>query len=131
MQRDLKDRDDINNLVVSFYNKVRKNEEIGYFFNKSIKDWDAHLEKLTDFWESNLFFTGSFSGNPAMAHVKVDAEHNHSITEYHFGIWLNLWFQTIDELYEGEMAQRLKNNARKMSTHLFLRIYQGRQVKRD
>ncbi|QYA25244.1 group III truncated hemoglobin [Gramella sp. MT6] len=127
--RDLENRDDINKLVKSFYSKVRKNEEIGYFFNNSIQDWDMHLEKLTDFWESNLFFTGSFKGNPAMAHVKVDQEHDHSITEYHFGIWMNLWFQTIDELFEGEMAQRLKNNARKMSTHLFLRIYQGRQVK--
>ncbi len=127
--RDLENRDDINKLVKSFYSKVRKNEEIGYFFNNSIQDWDTHLEKLTDFWESNLFFTGSFKGNPAIAHVKVDQEHDHSITEYHFGIWMNLWFQTIEELFEGEMAQRLKNNARKMSTHLFLRIYQGRQVK--
>lgn len=123
MKEDLKKRADVNKLVVSFYSKVRKNDEIGYFFNNTIKDWDAHLEKLTDFWESNLFFTGSFLGNPAMAHAKVDMKHNNSITEYHFGIWLNLWFQTINELFEGEMAQRLKNNARKMSTHLFLRIY--------
>lgn len=128
MKEDLKNRTDINTLVISFYSKVRENEEIGYFFNNTIQDWEKHLEKITDFWESNLFFTGSFRGNPAVAHVKVDAAHNNSITEYHFGIWLNLWFQTIDELFEGEMAQRLKNNARKMSTHLFLRIYQGRMA---
>lgn len=128
MKEDIKKRADVNKLVVSFYSKVRKNEEIGYFFNNTIKDWDSHLEKLTDFWESNLFFTGSFQGNPAMAHAKVDMKHNNSITAYHFGIWLNLWFQAIDELFEGEMAQRLKNNARKMSTHLFLRIYQHRQL---
>ena len=124
--QDLKERGHIKELVEIFYSKVRRNEEIGYFFNNSIKDWEEHLEKLTDFWESNLFFTGSFSGNPSQAHIKVDREHDHSITEYHFGVWLNLWFQTIDELFAGEMAQRLKNNARKMSTHLFLRIYQGR-----
>ena len=128
MKEDLKNRADINKLVLSFYANIRKNDEIGYFFNNSIKDWDTHLEKLTDFWESNLFFTGSFRGNPAVAHVKVDKENNHSISQYHFGIWLNLWFQTIDELYEGEMAERLKQNARKMSTHLFLRIYQSRQA---
>jgi len=128
MKEDLKNRADINKLVLSFYAKIRKNDEIGFFFNNSIKDWDTHLEKLTDFWESNLFFTGSFRGNPAVAHVKVDKENNHSISQYHFGIWLNLWFQTIDELYEGEMAERLKQNARKMSTHLFLRIYQSRQA---
>lgn len=126
MKKDLENRSDINKLVLNFYTKVRKNDEIGYFFNKSVQDWDAHLEKLTDFWESNLFFTGSFLGNPAIAHVKVDKEHNYSISQYHFGIWLNLWFQTIDELFEGEHAQRLKTNARKMSTHLFLRIYQNR-----
>lgn len=126
MKEDLKSRADIYTLVLSFYAKVRKNEEIGYFFNNSIQDWEAHLEKLTDFWESNLFFTGSFRGNPAVAHVKVDKEHEHSISQYHFGIWLNLWFQTIDELFEGELATRLKTNARKMSTHLFLRIYQHR-----
>jgi hemoglobin len=129
MKEDLKTRADIKKLVVIFYSKVRKNEDIGYFFNNTIKDWDEHLEKLIDFWESNLFFTGSFSGNPAMAHINVDRIHNNTITEYHFGIWLNLWFQTIDELFEGEMAQRLKNNARKMSTNLFLRIYQSRQSK--
>lgn len=128
MKNDLKKRSDVNKLVVSFYSKVRKNEEIGYFFNNTIKDWDTHFEKLTDFWESNLFFTGSFQGNPGIAHAKVDMQHNNSITEYHFGIWLNLWFQPINELFEGEMAQRLKNNARKMSTHLFLRIYQNRQL---
>ncbi|MGA8855332.1 MAG: group III truncated hemoglobin [Christiangramia sp.] len=131
MKGDLKERADIHKLVVKFYGKVRENEEIGYFFNNTIQDWEKHLEKITDFWESNLFFTGSFRGNPAIAHVKVDSAHNNTITEYHFGIWLNLWFQTIDELFEGEMAQRLKNNARKMSTHLFLRIYQSRQVNRE
>jgi len=127
MKEDLRNREDVNKLVLSFYSKIRNNEEIAYFFNNSIQDWDTHLEKLTDFWESNLFFTGSFRGNPAIAHVRVDKEHDNSISEYHFGIWLNLWFQTIDELFQGDMAERLKNNARKMSTHLFLRIYQNRQ----
>lgn len=126
MKVDLKNRADINKLVISFYSKIQKNEEIGYFFNNIIQDWEEHYEKLTDFWESNLFFTGSFRGNPAVAHVKVDKEHNYNISQYHFGIWLNFWFQTIDELFEGEMAERLKHNARKMSTHLFLRIYQSR-----
>ncbi len=126
MKEDLKNRADINKLVINFYNKIQKNEEIGCFFNNSIQDWDNHLEKLIDFWESNLFFTNSFRGNPAIAHVKVDEEHNNSITEYHFGIWLNLWFQSIEEFFEGEMAQQLKHNARKMSTHPFLRIYQSR-----
>lgn len=124
--QDLENRNDIHKLVAHFYTKVRQDTEIGYFFNDTITNWDAHLEKLTDFWESNLFFTGSYKGNPAIAHAKVDAAHNNSMTEYHFGIWMNLWFASIDELFAGENAQRLKNNARKMSSHIFLRIYQAR-----
>jgi len=127
MLEDVKNREDIHRLVTIFYGKVRENEDIGYFFKNTIKNWDSHIERITNFWESNLFFTGSFHGNPATAHARVDKAHDHRITEFHFGIWLNLWFQTIDELYQGEMASRLKNNARKMSTHLFLRIYQNRQ----
>ncbi|MDT0643396.1 group III truncated hemoglobin [Zunongwangia sp. F363] len=126
MKRDLKDRKDVYTLVSSFYNKVRKNREIGYFFNNSIKDWDAHLNKLTDFWESNLFFTGSYRGNPQFAHVKADHENHNKINEYHFGVWLNLWFETINENFSGELAERAKHNARKMSTHLYLKIFSCR-----
>lgn len=126
MRNDIQNREDVSTLVNRFYSKIRKNPEIGYFFNESIKDWDEHLEKLTDFWESNLFFKGIYRGNPQKAHVKVDRENDHKISSEHFGVWLNLWFETIDELFEGELANRAKNNARKMSTHLYLKIFQSR-----
>ena len=126
MKEDLKNREDVNNLVVTFYQKVRKNKEIGYFFNNSISDWEAHIRKLTDFWESNLFFKPLYSGNPKLAHIKVDTENNNEIEALHFGIWLNLWFETLNELFEGPMAERAKNNARKMSSHLYLKIFQSR-----
>ncbi|MDT0685141.1 group III truncated hemoglobin [Autumnicola psychrophila] len=131
MQKDLRNREDVHLLVTSFYKKVRKNPEIGYFFNNSISDWDAHLSKLTDFWESNLFFAGNYNGNPQRAHVKVDQENGGKIDQSHFGIWLNLWFETVDELYKGELAERAKHNARKMSTHLYIKMFQSRQVKED
>ena len=127
MKNDIKTREDVFLLVSGFYKKVRKNPEIGHFFNEVIKDWDAHLEKLTDFWESNLFFKATYKGNPQKVHVKVDQENNQEISNYHFGIWLNLWFETIDELYEGELANRAKNNARKMSSHLYLKMFQARK----
>lgn len=123
---DIKNRADISILVHTFYAKVRKSNEIGHFFNETITDWDAHLEKLTDFWESNLFFKAKFKGNPAVAHVKLDQTYGHAIQSEHFGYWLNLWFETIDSLYEGELASRAKNNARKMASHLYLTIFESR-----
>lgn len=126
---DIESRKDVGILVRSFYDKVRQNSEIGHFFNETITDWEPHLEKLTDFWESNLFFKSVFSGNPKAAHIDVDRSFDESISNYHFGIWMNLWFETIDELYAGELANRAKTNARKMSVHLFLSIYKARAVK--
>ncbi|MFD1094266.1 group III truncated hemoglobin [Salegentibacter chungangensis] len=123
---DLRDREDIQLLVNRFYEKVRANEEIGHFFNNSILDWEEHLEKLTDFWESNLLFVSKYSGNPKRAHIDVDSRSGNKINEKHFGTWLNLWIDTLDELFEGELTERAKHNARKMATHLHISIFQAR-----
>lgn len=126
--KDIKNRQDVFLLVSKFYEKVRKDEVLGPFFNETIKDWDAHLEHLTTFWESSLFLKTMFHGDPLEAHVKVDKAHDHSITELHFGLWLNLWFQTIDELFEGDYAENAKRRARKMGTFLYLKIFEARNT---
>lgn len=126
MKQDIQDRGDVFTLVSTFYDRVRENEEIGPFFNETIKDWPEHLEKLTDFWESNLFMVSKFKGNPMRAHKQVDRQFNNSIEQRHFGEWLNMWFSTIDELYEGERANIAKNRARNMAGNLFMNVYQSR-----
>lgn len=123
----IEDRSDVSHLVRTFYAKVRKHQTLGPIFNRIISDWEEHLEKLTDFWESNLFFVQKYQGNPRTAHISVDKKMDHTIETRHFGEWLNLWFETIDEHFEGTLADRAKMNARKMSTHLFLKIYEQRQ----
>ena len=130
-KNDIKTREDIFLLVSAFYVKVRKDQVIGHFFNESIKDWDAHLETLTLFWESNLFLQAKYVGNPLEIHNQVDRKHNNTITENHFGVWLNIWFKTIDELFIGDVALRAKLRARKMSTFLYLNIFQSRNDKTD
>lgn len=127
MKHDIQTRDDVFLLVSSFYIKVRKDAVLGPFFNNVITDWDAHIDRLTNFWESSLFLKTKYLGNPLEVHVKVDQENNNSITELHFGLWLNLWFETIDELFEGEYADNAKQRARKMGTFLYLNIFQARQ----
>ena len=127
MKKDINNREDVYKLVASFYSKVRRDEVLGPFFNDVIKDWDEHLERLTTFWESSLFLKTKYLGNPLEAHVKVDEENNNIITELHFGIWLNLWYQTIDELYQGDYAENAKRRARKMGTFLYLKIFEARR----
>src|SRR5690606_11011738 len=96
-KQDIKTREDLYLLVSSFYTKVRANEKLAPFF-ASIEDWDAHIERLTNFWQSSLFLKTKYYGNPLEAHGKVDRAYGQQITEYHFCVWLNLWVQTLDEL---------------------------------
>ena len=121
-------REDISKLVHRFYAKIRKNELLGPIFNNHITEelWPEHLEKLTDFWETNLFGIAKFKGNPSKKHRNVDANLGHTIEQKHFGTWLQLWFETIDELFEGDLADKAKESARRMATGQFVTIWQNR-----
>lgn len=130
MNADIESREDIQKLITSFYEKVRQHLELGLFFNKTVKDWDEHTATLTDFWETNLFFVPGYKGNPVKVHLDVDAAFDHSIQQSHFGNRLELWFSTIDEIYEGEKAHLAKERARNMSHMMFLRIWQARNTEK-
>lgn len=127
MTKQIENRADITFLMDQFYTKIRADKEIGFYFNTMIKDWDMHLEKLTDFWETNLFAVKKYKGNPHDVHNEVDAHFGEKITSNEFGIWLNHWFQTIDEHFEGENADTLKRRARKMSTFLYMSMFEHRK----
>ena len=123
---DITGREDVSRLVCTFYAQIRKDKVLGPIFNGIITDWESHLELLTDFWETQLFLKRKYHGNPVTAHQEVDDKMNHSITPEHFGLWINLWFETIDRLFDGETAWVAKNRAQKMSTMLYMQIYQHR-----
>jgi len=126
VKKEITNRTDVYQLVDAFYIKVRKDSLLGPIFNKHISDWPAHLERLTDFWETNLFFVRKFKGNPLLKHQIVDAAENRTIDSKHFGIWLNLWFQTLDEYFEGEKVTLAKDRARNMGTAIHLKIFEAR-----
>jgi len=134
-QKEITNRDDVKLLVDQFYMKVRADSVLGPIFNTIIKDWETHLDHLTTFWETSLFIgkklEHKYVGNPLIAHEKVDATLDHTITEMHFGIWLNLWYATLDQFFEGEIADNAKRRARKMGTFMYLKIFEARQNKKD
>lgn len=127
MRKQIESRADITFLVHEFYDRIRADSEIGFYFNTMITDWEAHLEKLTDFWETNLFAVKRYKGNPHEVHNEVDATFDEKITANEFGIWLNHWFQTLDEHFEGENVETLKRRAQKMSTSLFVSMFEHRK----
>lgn len=108
MKNDIQNREDIYILVCAFYDKIRVDDLLGPIFNRMIpaESWPEHLEKLTDFWETNLFGIPKFKGNPTQKHIKTDAAFNHVIGQQHFDQWLSIWKSTIDDLYQGDLATR-------------------------
>jgi len=70
-KREIQSREDVALLVRAFYKKVRQDKTLGPIFNATIKDWETHLEKLTDFWEGNLFmFVKTKSIKKNQAHIR-------------------------------------------------------------
>lgn len=124
----IESRDDVDFLVRRFYDRVRDHETLGPVFNGIVGDWETHLIHLSDFWEMILLQTGPGRGkfNPTRVHQQVDAEVDHSISQVHFGNWLELWFGTIDEYFEGAHADYAKEHARRMAHMLFMRIWEAR-----
>ncbi len=100
---DLKDRNDIIVLVNKFYDKVNKDDKIAFFFNDITKvNWDLHLPKMYDFWETLIFGKKAYKGNPMLKHVLMAQKE--PMEAHHFERWLSLWKKTIAENFKGERA---------------------------
>jgi hemoglobin len=117
MKPDINDREDIELLVNSFYEKVRVNPTLGYIFDEVAKlDWNLHLPKMYSFWASLLLGEHSYTGNPMLIHMQLGKRT--AMTEVEFSEWLRLFTLTVNELFEGERAvealKRADNIARLM-----------------
>ncbi len=126
--KDIRSEKDVELLVHNFYKKVRQHPEISHFFIETIHDWDTHLKKLIQFWMANLFGHTGFNGNPIRAHIQVDQSFENQIEQAHFGHWIQLWFNTVDELFKGEKANLAKERARNIAHITFMKIYQSRKA---
>lgn len=121
MKRDIESRDDVIVLVNLFYEKVKKDEQINYFFTDVVKvNWESHLPVMYDFWENIIFHTGAYAGNPMQVHQHL---HQQSpLLTSHFERWLTLFNETVDELYTGEKAFQVKQRALSIATVMQIKI---------
>jgi len=97
---DIADEDSIKHLVDTFYGKVRADDLIGPVFESAIQDWNEHLPTMYAFWSNLLFRKGGYTGNPWLKHAPLDIERKH------FQRWLELFNQTVSELFEGPMTEQ-------------------------
>ncbi len=119
---DILGRDEIVRLVNTFYQKVRADEKLGFIFDQvAAIDWDAHLPKMYAFWQTVLFRDGGFRGDPIGKHARlVPLTH---MGREQFDRWLELFNQTVDELFAGENAEHIKRCADDMANVIHSKIH--------
>lgn len=121
-RKDIETLIDIQLLVDSFYQKVRKDELLGPIFEGKIKgNWIPHLEKMYNFWETILLNVRKYSGSPFAAHAKLPVE------KEHFDRWLSLFNQTVDENFFGNTASEAKHRAENMGKMFHYKIQYYRE----
>jgi len=117
MKNDIKNIDDIKLMVDSFYRKIREDELLKDIFNNKIGDrWPEHLEKMFRFWQTVLLDEHTYYGSPFLPHAKLP------ISKEHFEEWLKLFYETVDELFSGEKAQRAKWQGERMAVMFHSKI---------
>jgi len=114
---DIKDIQSIRIFVDEFYNRVRRDPLLGPVFEKAVKDnWTLHLEKMYAFWNAALFGVAGFRGNPFAKHAPL------SIEQLHFDRWLEIFNETIDQHFNGDVATDAKTRAGLMANMFLSRL---------
>lgn len=117
MKTDILTRADIEGLINQFYSLVMKDEEIAPFFSEVAKvDWEHHLPQMYNFWESVLFSKKIFQGNPLRKHLELNQKQR--MTHRHFAVWMRIFLLTVDNLFIGENADKIKQFAQMIRNNL-------------
>lgn len=116
-KHDIAHLDDVKLLVNNFYDKVRADPSLAPIFNKQIQDrWPQHLEKMYTFWQTVLLGEHTYFSSPFPPHARLPVDHAH------FEQWLQLFTQTIEELFSGPKAVEALWRANKMAQMFEMKI---------
>ena len=121
MKTDITNKNDIIRLVNAFYEKIKLNPILSHYFTEVVRvNWERHLPIMYDFWENTIFYTGNYNGNPMRMHQGINRRHQFATTD--FKEWLRLFTETVDEFFEGEKAELIKQRAHSIATIMQIKI---------
>ena len=103
MKKDIENRQDIELLVTTFYDKLLQDSLLFTHFEHT--DFVYHLPRIIGFWAFILLDEPMEIGNvfEAHRHLKID--------ERHFTRWIETFVETVDAYFEGINADKAKQNA--------------------
>ena len=105
-------KENINTLVINFYTKVLKDENISPFFIKKLgknmqsKVWQKHIVLISDFWFTISTGKGTYNASPFAPHMQIEGLKKES-----FQKWIELFFETLDEIFIEDIANAFKERS--------------------
>ncbi len=111
---DIRTTADCERLVRVFYGRAMVDPIIGFLFTDVAKlDLEAHIPRITRFWDTILLDAHSYGGGAFRPHIELNARV--ALKRGHFDRWLHLWNLTVDELFAGERAELAKAHAKRVA----------------
>jgi len=109
MKRDIKTTSDIDLVIRSFYHKALNDKLLKPIFDKSNIDLEKHLPRMFSFWYAVVLDINNYSGTPLDLHVQLNKIA--PLNPEHFNQWLSIFNETVDDLYTGHNANKMKERA--------------------
>ena len=113
MNKDIENREDIDQLMRDFYKRAIADDMIGFIFTDVAKlDLEHHLPIIGDFWETLLFRRGDYSKhgrNPLQVHGELNEKT--PLLPEHFARWLEIFDDTVDKDFAGDTVDFIKMRA--------------------
>lgn len=106
----------LDQVVRAFYARVRLDPDLGPIFDAHIDDWEAHFERMVDFWASVALLAGRYHRNALQAHRPLPLQ------AAHFERWLALFDQTLQQETTPAGRQHLMEIAQRIAGTLGSRL---------
>ena len=120
-RHDIETRADCEQLVRAFYGRALVDPIIGFLFTDVARlDLEAHVPRITNFWDTILLGARNYGGGAFRPHVELHFKA--PLTRGHFDRWLYLWSMSVDELFEGERAELAKAHANRVAVAFASRL---------
>jgi hemoglobin len=121
LAEDIQTRADCERLVRAFYGRALTDPIIGWLFTDVAKlDLEAHVPRLTRFWETILLGAQTYGGGAFRPHLELNFKAQ--LKKGHFDRWLQLWDTAVDELFSGPHADLAKAHAYRVAQAFELRL---------
>jgi hemoglobin len=101
-KRDIQSPLDVTKLIKTFYDKLLDSSIKHYFIHLNLPE---HLPRVESFWNATLFPEHAYGVNLMERHAQLN------LNKEDLKIWLNLFWESVDELFSGENAEVTKNRA--------------------